>query len=92
VAISENAKDFIRLTLRTDPATRFNLKEMLAHQFIQSNKIPDLLPISTLVCPPSTTFSKQYLTEEIIPQQQQHQPTVFQYTLPLQQPPTHHHL
>lgn len=35
-----------------------NLKEMLAHDFMVMNKIPDLLPISTLVCPPSNTFSK----------------------------------
>jgi hypothetical protein len=38
-----------------------NLKEMLAHEFMTMNKIPDLLPISTLVCPPSNTFSKQFL-------------------------------
>jgi len=34
---------------------------MLAHDFMTMNKIPDLLPISTLVCPPSSTFSKQYI-------------------------------
>ena len=37
-----------------------NLKEMLAHEFMSQNRIPDLLPISTLVCPPSQTFVKQY--------------------------------
>jgi hypothetical protein len=31
---------------------------MLAHEFMISNKIPDVLPISTLVCPPSTTFTR----------------------------------
>lgn len=33
----------------------------MAHEFMTMNKIPELMPISTLVCPPSTTFSKQYL-------------------------------
>ena len=37
------------------------LKEMLSHDFITMNKIPDLMPISTLVCPPSTTFTKQFI-------------------------------
>lgn len=34
---------------------------MLAHEFMNMNKIPDFLPISTLVCPPSATYVKQYL-------------------------------
>jgi polo-like kinase 1 len=50
VQISEAAKDFVRSTLRTEPALRMNLKEMLMHEFMTSNKIPDVLPISTLVC------------------------------------------
>ena len=37
------------------------LKEMYAHDFLNMNKIPEFLPISTLVCPPSNTFVKQYL-------------------------------
>jgi len=36
---------------------------MLAHDFLAMNKIPDLLPISTLVCPPSSTFTKQFVAE-----------------------------
>jgi len=61
VSISESAKDFIKSTLKTEPSQRLNLKDMLAHEFMTSNPIPDLLPISTLVCPPSATFMKQYI-------------------------------
>ncbi len=35
----------------------------MAHNFMTQNKIPDLMPISTLVCPPSHTFTKQYLSD-----------------------------
>lgn len=58
VSVSESAKDFIKALLKTEPSSRINLKEMLAHDFMQMNKIPDLMPISTLVCPPSHTFNK----------------------------------
>ena len=58
VAISEKAKDFIKQLLKTDPSERMTLKEMLNHEFMTMNKIPDLMPISTLVCPPSSTFVK----------------------------------
>ena len=37
------------------------LKDMMAHEFMTMNKIPDFLPISSLVCPPSSTYTKQYL-------------------------------
>lgn len=40
-----------------------NLKEMLAHDFLTMNRVPDFMPISTLVCPPSQTFTKQYLNQ-----------------------------
>ena len=53
VAMSEAAKSLIRSLLKTEPSQRINLKEMLAHEFMTMNKIPDLMPISTLVCPPS---------------------------------------
>jgi polo-like kinase 1 len=53
VAMSDAAKSFIRSLLKTEPSQRINLKEMLAHEFMTMNKIPDLMPISTLVCPPS---------------------------------------
>ena len=53
VSVSDQAKDFIRELLKTDPTERMNLKDMLNHDFMTMNKIPDSLPISSLVCPPS---------------------------------------
>jgi hypothetical protein len=44
-----------------------NLKEMMAHDFMTMNKIPELMPISTLVCPPSSTFTKQFLPNGEMP-------------------------
>eukprot|EP00347_Sterkiella_histriomuscorum_P016927 403351315 len=61
VPMSDQAKDFIRQLLKTEPSQRMTLKEMYAHDFLNMNKIPEFLPISTLVCPPSNTFIKQYL-------------------------------
>ena len=60
VGASPEVQDFISGMLKQDPGSRLNLKEMLAHSFLTSNKIPETLPISTLVCPPSTTFVKQF--------------------------------
>jgi polo-like kinase 1 len=61
VKVSPQAQDFISKLLLTEPSHRMNLKEMLAHDFMVMNKIPELLPISTLVCAPSNTFFKQYI-------------------------------
>ena len=60
VAISDSAKDFIRKLLKTNPQERLGLPGMRQHSFMTSNTIPEVLPISTLVCPPSGTFYKQY--------------------------------
>jgi len=34
---------------------------MLAHDFICKNEIPAALPISTIVCPPTEAFARQYI-------------------------------
>ena len=36
---------------------------MLSHDFLNMNRVPEFMPISTLVCPPSQTFTKQYLNQ-----------------------------
>lgn len=59
--MSEYAKSFIKGLLKSEPSQRMNLKEMMSHEFMTMNKIPDTLPISTLVCAPSQTFTKQYV-------------------------------
>ena len=62
IEISNRAKDFIRGVIKLVPTQRLNLKQMLAHEFMTSNKIPELMPTSTLICPPTAAFVKQYIT------------------------------
>ena len=37
-----------------------NLDQMLEHDFLFNQKIPDQMPNSTMVCPPTVQFAKQY--------------------------------
>ena len=65
VQISENAKDIIQRILTNDPAKRPSIDEILAHQWIDNGgRIPKYLPPSTLACPPSTTYLKQFMAPE----------------------------
>jgi polo-like kinase 1 len=62
VPISEAAKSLIARILVADPAKRPSIDDMLAHQFFhQGNIIPKLLPSSTLACPPSASYMKQFM-------------------------------
>lgn len=57
--ISPSARDIICRILITEPTKRLSIDEMLSHDFLaNTNSIPKLMPISTLACPPSTTFVK----------------------------------
>ncbi len=47
------AKSFIQECLTVDPRQRMNLSEMLKHNFLTASALPNHLPVSTLVCPPS---------------------------------------
>eukprot|EP00343_Euplotes_focardii_P009997 CAMPEP_0205829200 /NCGR_PEP_ID=MMETSP0206-20130828/37322_1 /ASSEMBLY_ACC=CAM_ASM_000279 /TAXON_ID=36767 /ORGANISM="Euplotes focardii, Strain TN1" /LENGTH=415 /DNA_ID=CAMNT_0053131687 /DNA_START=504 /DNA_END=1751 /DNA_ORIENTATION=+ len=68
VNISESAKDMISKILTNDPAKRPTLDELLTHDFLNNEgSIPRLLPASTLACPPSTTYIKQFQMEEYSP-------------------------
>lgn len=58
VNLSDNLKDFVRKCLVVDPVQRMNLDQMLQHEFFTSGKIPERLPNSTLVCPPTVQFAK----------------------------------
>jgi len=61
IPISENAKDLIRKILVTNPEKRLTLDEILQHPFIDhGGPIPKLMPISTLACPPSASYMKQF--------------------------------
>jgi len=62
VPISEPAKSLISRILVSDPARRPSLDDLLNHPFFhQGNIIPKLLPSSTLACPPSSSYMKQFL-------------------------------
>ena len=62
--ISDSARSFITEILQTDPSKRPNLDQLLAHDFFnQGTSIPKLLPTSTLACPPSLSYIKQFLPE-----------------------------
>ena len=37
---------------------------MLNHEFLTKCKIPKLLPVSTLACPPSASYLRQFLPEK----------------------------
>jgi polo-like kinase 1 len=65
VHISESAKDMITKILTNDPAKRPTLDELLMHDYLNNEgSIPRLLPASTLACPPSSTYIKQFQCEE----------------------------
>ena len=68
VHISESAKDMISKILTNDPAKRPTLDELLSHDFLNNEgSIPRLLPASTLACPPSSTYIKQFQSEDMSP-------------------------
>lgn len=61
VPISEPAKDLITKILNNDPSKRPKLDDLMEHPFIRhEGTIPRLLPASTLACPPSSTYIRQF--------------------------------
>ena len=61
IPISDNAKDLIKRILVLDPNKRPSIDEILDHPFFHTGfKIPRLLPPSTLACPPSAAYMRQY--------------------------------
>jgi len=64
VPLSDPAKNLIRQILLRDPTKRLTLDEILAHPFCNhGGTIPKLLPVSTLACPPSASYIKQFMPE-----------------------------
>lgn len=62
--ISEYAKSLITEILVTDPTKRPSLDQILAHDFFnQGTSIPKLLPTSTLACPPSLSYIRQFIPD-----------------------------
>lgn len=61
VPISLEAKSLITRILKSDPAKRPSLDEILMHQFFhKGNHIPRQLPMNTLVVPPSEAFVRSF--------------------------------
>jgi len=64
VPLSDAAKNLISKILTLDPSRRPNLDDILQHPFLNpSGIIPKLLPVSTIVCPPSASYIKQFLPQ-----------------------------
>jgi serine/threonine protein kinase len=68
VPLSESCKSLVSKILNLDPAKRPNLGEIMNHPFINGGaNIPKFLPVSTLACPPSGSYLKQYVhTDKVI--------------------------
>jgi len=64
VPLSESAKGLITKILNLDPSRRPSLDEILDHPFMNhGGSIPKLLPVSTIACPPSASYIKQFLPQ-----------------------------
>ena len=59
IQISENARNLIHRILNSDPTKRPNLDEVSNHPFFSTN-LPKTLPNSTLACPPSSSYMRQF--------------------------------
>ena len=57
--ISESAKDIISKILVFKPEKRLTLDEILLHPFINhGGPIPQFMPVSTMACPPTSSYMK----------------------------------
>ena len=61
ISVSEELKDLIAKLIVTDPLLRLPLDEVLQHPFMKKNLIPKNLPTSTLACPPTETYLRQFM-------------------------------
>ena len=69
IPLSENCKSIVSKILKIDPTKRPDLDEIFNHGYLnQGSKIPRFLPLSTLACPPSGSYLKQYInnSEKVI--------------------------
>ncbi len=85
IPISEPAKNLITKILNLDPSKRPTLDELLEHAFFHiGTAIPKLLPPSTLACPPSGTYTRQFMpTGSTMPSAKGEKPRL-EATAPLQ--------
>ena len=72
ITISSQSRDLITKILNLDPSKRPTLDEILEHPFLHlGNSIPKLLPASTLACPPSASYVKQFMPNGGAPTEKQ---------------------
>lgn len=61
IPISDSARNLITRILNLDPSKRPNLSDIVAHPFLNSGQtVPGTMPLSTLACPPSANYIKQF--------------------------------
>eukprot|EP00826_Nyctotherus_ovalis_P053670 TRINITY_DN69_c0_g1_i5.p1 TRINITY_DN69_c0_g1~~TRINITY_DN69_c0_g1_i5.p1 ORF type:complete len:579 (-),score=94.39 TRINITY_DN69_c0_g1_i5:142-1833(-) len=63
VAISEEAKGFIKSLLTSNPDKRPILKEIYSHPFLSKHSIPKLMPAFTLHSAPSKSYIKEKMKD-----------------------------
>ena len=67
VPITDYARDLVTKILNNDPGKRPSIDEILAHEWINNaGTIPRLLPASTLACPPSSTYIRQFVPNNTV--------------------------
>lgn len=65
VSISDQAKSLITRILHSDPARRPSLDDIISHDFFHmGGSIPKTLPSSTLACPPSSSYIRQFMPNQ----------------------------
>lgn len=61
IPISDSARNLITRILNLEPAKRPSLSDIMAHPFLNAQtQIPGTMPLSTLACPPSANYIKQF--------------------------------
>lgn len=58
--VSSQAQDFIRGILKLEPHLRLNLNQMLQHEFLTMNTVPELMPVATLIATPSSQYLQKF--------------------------------
>lgn len=69
LSISPQAKDLISKILVLDPAERPKIGEIFEHDFFCKNKIPKILPFSSLIVPLSETYQKAFDKKPLTPRE-----------------------
>jgi polo-like kinase 1 len=69
ISLSDASKSLITCILVSDPSKRPSLDDILSHDFFhQGTSIPKLMPTSTLACPPSASYIRQFMPSAKPPQ------------------------